>query len=256
MILQFGLKKPAFRIVVNTPTTHRLDRADDRARAGDDPRLRRLRRQHHVGQHLAATPAEHQAAGVRGDSSLERAADRAGTGTRVAACRRRRQPRAPTGIAAGPLARRIDEFLASRGYVAPGASPADPVKGENAAPPAAPAEAKAAAPPPRRSRSPWILSARTTFGRRYARVASSSSESGRSLRPRRGTSATSIICSSSPNGRGENRLIFVLPIERIGVSVDHAAAGCYPFLPSKTKGFRSDTHDESCLAADRGSRRT
>ena len=31
----------------------RLDRADDRPRSGDDARLRRLRRQHHVRQHLA-----------------------------------------------------------------------------------------------------------------------------------------------------------------------------------------------------------
>ena len=43
----------------------RLDRPDDRARPGDDARLRRLRRQHHVRQHLAAPPAEHQAARLR-----------------------------------------------------------------------------------------------------------------------------------------------------------------------------------------------
>ena len=42
-----------------------VDRADDRPRPGDDARLRRLRRQHHVGQHLAAAPAEHQAARLR-----------------------------------------------------------------------------------------------------------------------------------------------------------------------------------------------
>ena len=43
----------------------RVDRPDDRARSGDDARVRRLRRQHHVRQHLAAAPAEHQATGVR-----------------------------------------------------------------------------------------------------------------------------------------------------------------------------------------------
>ena len=43
----------------------RIDRADDRARSGDDAGLRRLRRQHHVRQHLSAAPAEHQAAGLR-----------------------------------------------------------------------------------------------------------------------------------------------------------------------------------------------
>ena len=44
----------------------RLDRADDRARSGDDARVRRLGRQHHVRQHLAAASAQYQAAGVRG----------------------------------------------------------------------------------------------------------------------------------------------------------------------------------------------
>ena len=42
----------------------RVDRAHDGPRSGDDARLRRLRRQHHVGQHLAEAPAEHQASGV------------------------------------------------------------------------------------------------------------------------------------------------------------------------------------------------
>jgi hypothetical protein len=43
----------------------------------------------------------------------------------------------PPGLQAGPLAKRIDAFLASRGFAIPGASPSAPVKGENA-PPAAP----------------------------------------------------------------------------------------------------------------------
>ena len=42
--------------------------AVDRARPGDDAGVRRLRRQHHVGQHLAAASVEHQAAGLRGDA--------------------------------------------------------------------------------------------------------------------------------------------------------------------------------------------
>ena len=127
-----------------------VDRPLDRARTGDDARLRRLRRQHHVGQHHAAALAEHQAPGVRGDTSVERPA---------AAHQHRRPPAlpkapaapAPTpGIAAGPLARRIDEFLASRGYVPPATSPSSPVKGENAAPavppPSEPKPVAAAAP--------------------------------------------------------------------------------------------------------------
>ena len=65
VILEFGLKKPAFRIVVNTPTTLGAIGLT----TGLDPSMtlgvRWVRRQHHVRQHLAATPLEHQAAGVR-----------------------------------------------------------------------------------------------------------------------------------------------------------------------------------------------
>ena len=64
VILQFGLHKPAYRIVVNTSDDARVDRVDDGAGSGDDAGVRRLRRQHHVGQHFADAPAEHQAAGV------------------------------------------------------------------------------------------------------------------------------------------------------------------------------------------------
>ena len=44
----------------------RVDWPYDRPRPGHDARMRRIRRQHHVRQHLAAAPAEHQTAGVRG----------------------------------------------------------------------------------------------------------------------------------------------------------------------------------------------
>ncbi len=64
VILEFGLKKPAFRIIVNSPTTLGIHRADDGARPGHDARMRRLRRQHHLRQHLAPSPPQHQAAGV------------------------------------------------------------------------------------------------------------------------------------------------------------------------------------------------
>ena len=42
----------------------RVDRADDRPRSGDDAGVRRLRRQHHVGQHFAEAPAQYQAGRV------------------------------------------------------------------------------------------------------------------------------------------------------------------------------------------------
>ncbi len=76
IVLEFGLKKPAFRIVVNTPTTLGSIGSDHGARSGDDAGLRRLRRQHHVRQHLAQASPEHQAAGVRTDRGSECTAQR------------------------------------------------------------------------------------------------------------------------------------------------------------------------------------
>ena len=49
VILQFGLKKPAFRIVVNTPTTLGSIGLTTGLDPVDDARVRRLRREHHVG---------------------------------------------------------------------------------------------------------------------------------------------------------------------------------------------------------------
>ena len=65
VILEFGLKKPAYRIVVNSPTTFRIDWAVDGTGPGHDAGLWGLRRQHHVGQHLTKASAEHQAARLR-----------------------------------------------------------------------------------------------------------------------------------------------------------------------------------------------
>ena len=48
-----------------------LDRPHHWPRPGDDPRLRRLRREHHFRQHLAPAPSEHQASGLRGDARAE-----------------------------------------------------------------------------------------------------------------------------------------------------------------------------------------
>ena len=73
VILEFGLKKPAGRIVVNTPTTHGSIGLTTGSGSGDDAGLRRLGRQHHVRQHLAAASPEHQAARVR-DHARGRAA--------------------------------------------------------------------------------------------------------------------------------------------------------------------------------------
>ncbi len=53
------------------PDHARVDRSDHGPRSGDDAGLRRLRRQHHVRQHLAPASPEHQAAGVRSDRGPE-----------------------------------------------------------------------------------------------------------------------------------------------------------------------------------------
>jgi acetaldehyde dehydrogenase (acetylating) len=118
VILQFGLKKPAFRIVVNTPTTlgsigmtTGLDPAMTLGCGGwggnitsDNISPRHLlnikRLAYETTPAPAVRPSEPPSAG--------RALPKAPT-----------EP-APAGIAAESLARRIDAFLASRGYKAPG----------------------------------------------------------------------------------------------------------------------------------------
>ena len=142
VILEFGLQKPAFRIVRQHADDPRVDRPDDRARPGDDARLRRLRRQHHVRQHLAAPPAEHQAAGLR-SAGRSRIAATVGVPEPPVRSDRRLSalPRAPRGAdGAGSAAERcrarIDQFLGSRGFEDGGASATD--TGRRVRPPSAP----------------------------------------------------------------------------------------------------------------------
>jgi acetaldehyde dehydrogenase (acetylating) len=140
IILQFGLKKPAYRVVVNTPTTH----GSIGLTTGLDPSMTlgcggyggNITSDNISPRHLLnikrlayeTTPAvvrrEQPSVGI---PSLPRAPAAA----------------APGGIAAESLARRIDEFLAARGYVAPAGSTAS---GSTASPPAA-TVATAPAPP-------------------------------------------------------------------------------------------------------------
>ena len=86
VILQFGLKKPAYRIVVNTPTTLGSIGFTTSLDPVNDAGVRRLGRQHHVRQHLATPPPQHQAARM-GDF----------TGASVAASPRRQPPGAAKG---------------------------------------------------------------------------------------------------------------------------------------------------------------
>ena len=82
-----------------------VDRADDRTGSGDDAGLRRLRRKHHVGQHLAAAPAEHQAPRVRdhaGGRPPQDSAPAAGTAAQLPEGAGRSGPGGSGGRVAGP----------------------------------------------------------------------------------------------------------------------------------------------------------
>jgi acetaldehyde dehydrogenase (acetylating) len=144
VILQFGLKKPAFRIVVNSPTTHGsiglstgLEPAMTLGCGGyggnitsDNISPRHLLNIKRVAYEIAPVSAS------RPTPPSEKAAT---------------LPKAPVahmapGIPAGALSKRIDAFLASRGFAVAGTSPSLPVKGENLAPPAPPAPEPTATP--------------------------------------------------------------------------------------------------------------
>jgi acetaldehyde dehydrogenase (acetylating) len=137
VILQFGLKKPAFRIVVNSPTTHGsiglstgLEPAMTLGCGGyggnitsDNISPRHLLNIKRLAYEIAPVSASRPVTPPEKQSPLPKAP--------VA--------HVPAGIPAGALSKRIDAFLASRGFAVPGNSPAMPVKGENLAPPTPPA---------------------------------------------------------------------------------------------------------------------
>jgi hypothetical protein len=113
IILEFGLKKPAFRIVVNTPTAHGsiglttgLDPAMTLGCGGyggnitsDNISPRHLLNIKRLAYEIA--PA------------ISRFAPQPGFAVKRPAAR---PPQAPTGISADALSRRVDEFLGSRGF--------------------------------------------------------------------------------------------------------------------------------------------
>jgi len=140
VILQFGLKKPAFRICVNTPTTHGsiglttgLDPAMTLGCGGwggnitsDNITPRHLLNIKRVAYEIRPAVVSGQAKAVaptaairRPDGDLPQAPGRP----------------EPEGIPAAALAARIDQFLASRGLAAGAGTPAPPP----ALPPAEPA---------------------------------------------------------------------------------------------------------------------
>ena len=129
VILQFGLKKPAFRIVVNTPTTlgsigftTSLDPSMTLGCGGWGGNI--------TSDNISPQPPpQHQAARV-GDVAGASVAAARGDSLAGAAKARASLPKVaatppPAGIAAASLARRIDQFLASRGYAAPAAGAAE-----------------------------------------------------------------------------------------------------------------------------------
>jgi hypothetical protein len=117
VILQFGLKKPAFRIVVNTPTTlgsigltTSLDPSMTLGCGGyggnitsDNISPRHLLNIKRLAYETSPAPVRRELSSPPSAAALPKAPQ---------------PPREAGGIAAAPLARRIDEFLASRGYVA------------------------------------------------------------------------------------------------------------------------------------------
>jgi acetaldehyde dehydrogenase (acetylating) len=119
VILQFGLKKPAFRIVVNSPTTHGsiglttgLDPSMTLGCGGyggnitsDNISPRHLLNIKRLAYEITPAVTRRPQPAAAGATPLPQAPVR---------------PTPPRGIAAEPLARRIDEFLASRGYAAVG----------------------------------------------------------------------------------------------------------------------------------------
>jgi acetaldehyde dehydrogenase (acetylating) len=120
VILQFGLKKPAYRIVVNTPTTH----GSIGLTTGLDPAMTlgcggyggNITSDNISPRHLLnikrlayeTSPAVVREEPVARPTSAHVALPKVASAA------------APQGIAAASLARRIDQFLVSRGYTPPG----------------------------------------------------------------------------------------------------------------------------------------
>ena len=143
IILQFGLKKPAFRIVVNTPTTL----GSIGLTTGLDPSMTlgcggyggNITSDNISPRHLLNIKRlayETNPAPVRRDVEVPAPAAALPKAPAV--------PRIPGGIPAEPLARRIDQFLSSRGYTPPVVSatpatgPSEASKVESAGKPTSP----------------------------------------------------------------------------------------------------------------------
>ena len=163
----------------------RIDWADHRPRSGDDAGMRRLGRQHHVGQHLAAASAEHQTAGVRSpprrpvgdDGKRDRASTGRPSGRPKRSPRRTRFPKRPPvpeqrGISAQALSATNRRVSRRRGAT-------QRRRRRHATDSAKPSAVAAAAAEPA-VRAPLSSCAKTMFGPRCWRVGSCSSGRRRS----------------------------------------------------------------------------
>jgi acetaldehyde dehydrogenase (acetylating) len=148
VILQFGLKKPAFRICVNTPTTHGsiglttgLDPAMTLGCGGPGGNITsdNISPRHLLNlKRLAYEIRPAVASAVRGDAGKSQSESRPQPAATAAPLPRVATVPLPATISAQTLATRIDTFLASRGYKAPDGSdsvpaPEKPVRADNPA---------------------------------------------------------------------------------------------------------------------------
>jgi acetaldehyde dehydrogenase (acetylating) len=110
VILEFGLKKPAFRICVNTPTTH----GSIGLTTGLDPAMT-LGCGGYGGNITSDNISPRHLLNIKRLAYELSPAVRSGTSASAAAATAAKLPK-PAGISAAALSRRIDEFLGTRGY--------------------------------------------------------------------------------------------------------------------------------------------
>jgi acetaldehyde dehydrogenase (acetylating) len=136
VILQFGLRKPAFRICVNTPTTHGsiglttgLDPAMTLGCGGwggnitsDNISPRHLLNIKRLAYEVRPAAPSATMSAMAGTPSRQEPEARP-VGASPARLPRTRAVPPPRGISASTLAARIDSFLASRGYRPPDGAP-------------------------------------------------------------------------------------------------------------------------------------
>jgi acetaldehyde dehydrogenase (acetylating) len=142
VILEFGLKKPAFRIVVNTPTTH----GSIGLTTGLDPAMT-LGCGGYGGNITSDNISPRHLLNIKRLAyEVTPAVSRSERGSKASAAQKPPVAVEPAGISAEALTARIDEFLGSRGFLrgdaVPGPKPAD-----TAPEPAPPAPPPVASPP-------------------------------------------------------------------------------------------------------------